>query len=47
MLIYHEMFNYFAALKVSLRMKASIYVNVISQFNQEIIISIPRNRIVT
>jgi signal transduction histidine kinase len=42
MLIHPEMFNYFAALKISLRMKASVCVNVTSQFNSEIVISIPR-----
>jgi len=43
MLLHPELFNYFAALKIALRLKASIYMNITNQFDHEIMISIPLN----
>ena len=44
MLIHPELFNYFAALKIALRLKASINMNITNQFDHEIMISIPLNK---
>ncbi len=44
MLIHPELFNYFAALKIALRLKASIHMNITNPFDHEILITIPLNK---
>ncbi|HEX5168482.1 MAG TPA: hypothetical protein VFW11_04870 [Cyclobacteriaceae bacterium] len=41
MLIHPELFNYFASLKIALRLRASIYIKITNEFNHEIVVSIP------
>lgn len=44
MLTHPELFNYFAALKIALRLKATIFMNMTSTADHEIIISIPTDK---